>query len=92
MSRLETPADLNKLREQIVAQRNAKQTWLAVCAGTGCRAYGAEALADSLEEEIEKRGIGRQGGSTADGLPWLLRTRSAGRGPAVRTSAISERS
>ena len=58
MSRLETPADLDKLREQIVAQRNAKQTWLAVCAGTGCRAYGAEALADSLEEEIEKRGLG----------------------------------
>ncbi len=58
MSRLETPADLNKLREEIVAQRNSKQTWLAVCAGTGCRAYGAEALADSLEEEIEKRGLG----------------------------------
>ena len=58
MSRLETPADLNKLREEIVAQRNSKQTWLAVCAGTGCRAYGAEALADSLEEEIAKRGVG----------------------------------
>ena len=58
MSRLETPADLSKLREEVVAQRNSKQTWLAVCAGTGCRAYGAEALADSLEEEIEKRGVG----------------------------------
>jgi NADH:ubiquinone oxidoreductase subunit F (NADH-binding)/NAD-dependent dihydropyrimidine dehydrogenase PreA subunit/(2Fe-2S) ferredoxin len=57
MSRLETPADLNKLRETIVAQRNAKDTWLAVCAGTGCRAYGAETLATSLEEEIEKRGL-----------------------------------
>ena len=58
MSRLEIPADLTKLREQIVAQRNAKETWLAVCAGTGCRAYGAEALAESLETEIEKRGLG----------------------------------
>jgi NADH-quinone oxidoreductase subunit F len=58
MSRLETPADLSKLREQIVAQRNSKQTWLAVCAGTGCRAYGAAALADALEEEIGKRGLG----------------------------------
>jgi NADH:ubiquinone oxidoreductase subunit F (NADH-binding)/NAD-dependent dihydropyrimidine dehydrogenase PreA subunit/(2Fe-2S) ferredoxin len=57
MSRLKRPADLNTLREQIIAQRNSKQTWLAVCAGTGCRAYGAEALADSLEEEIEKRGL-----------------------------------
>lgn len=58
MSRLETPADLNKLREEVTALRNARQTWMAVCAGTGCRAYGAAALADALEEEIEKRGIG----------------------------------
>jgi NADH:ubiquinone oxidoreductase subunit F (NADH-binding)/NAD-dependent dihydropyrimidine dehydrogenase PreA subunit/(2Fe-2S) ferredoxin len=58
MSRLETPADLAKLREEIIAQRNAKGTWLAVCAGTGCRAYGAEALAESLESEIENRGLG----------------------------------
>jgi NADH-quinone oxidoreductase subunit F len=57
MSRVETAADLEKLRERIVGQRKSRQTWLAVCAGTGCRAYGAEALAASLEEEIEKRGI-----------------------------------
>ena len=58
MSRLETPADLTTLRDQVVAERNAKETWLAVCAGTGCRAYGAEALAESLETEIENRGLG----------------------------------
>jgi NADH:ubiquinone oxidoreductase subunit F (NADH-binding)/NAD-dependent dihydropyrimidine dehydrogenase PreA subunit/(2Fe-2S) ferredoxin len=58
MTRLGTPADLTKLKDQIEAQRNARGTWLAICAGTGCRAYGAEALAESLESEIEKRGIG----------------------------------
>jgi NADH:ubiquinone oxidoreductase subunit E len=57
MSRIETPADLSKFREQILARRNAKETWLAVCAGTGCRAYGAEALAESLEKEIGQRGL-----------------------------------
>jgi NADH:ubiquinone oxidoreductase subunit F (NADH-binding)/(2Fe-2S) ferredoxin/NAD-dependent dihydropyrimidine dehydrogenase PreA subunit len=57
MSRLENPADLENLRQQIIALRNTKETWLAVCAGTGCRAYGAASLADSLEEEIEKRGL-----------------------------------
>ena len=57
MSRLETPADLEKLREEIIAGRNAKEKWVAVCAGTGCRAYGAETLADAFEEEIEKRGL-----------------------------------
>lgn len=58
MSRLETAADLAKLREKIAAQRKSKETWLAVCAGTGCRAYGAETVADALESEIEKRGLG----------------------------------
>ncbi len=58
MTRIETPTDLTKLRETINAQRNAKETWLAVCAGTGCRAYGAETVAESLENEIEKRGLG----------------------------------
>ena len=57
MSRLNTPADLNQLRDEIVAQRNARETWLAVCAGTGCRAYGVAQLADTLEEEIKKRGL-----------------------------------
>ena len=79
MSRLETPADLAKLRDEIIAQRNAKETWLAVCAGTGCRAYGAEALADSLEEEIEKRGMsetrwesgGRDVTAFANAARWL---------------------
>ncbi len=62
MSRIETAADLERLREEIKAQRTGRQTWLAVCSGTGCRAYGADILADSLEEEIEKRGIGNQVG------------------------------
>ncbi len=60
MSRLETPADIQKLRDQIIARRNEKETWLAVCAGTGCRAYGAEALAESLEGEISQRGLGEK--------------------------------
>ena len=57
MTRLETPADLNQLRDEIVAQRNAKDIWLAICAGTGCRACGAVKLAEALEEEIAKRGL-----------------------------------
>jgi NADH-quinone oxidoreductase subunit F len=55
MNRLEKVSDLEKLREQVIAQRNAKETWLEVCTGSGCRACGADALADSLEKEIEKR-------------------------------------
>ncbi len=57
MTRMENAADLAKLREQLVAKRKTKKTWLAVCAGTGCRAYGAEAFAQSLENEIKNRGL-----------------------------------
>ena len=57
MTRLETHADLKQFREEVVAQRNSKATWLAVCAGTGCRAYGADKLADALEEEVKNRGL-----------------------------------
>ena len=58
MSRIETPTDLNKLRNRIIAQRKAKEFWLAVCGGTGCRAFESAALADLFESEIAKRGIG----------------------------------
>ncbi|MDR0311666.1 MAG: 4Fe-4S binding protein [Acidobacteriota bacterium] len=57
MTRLETHDDLKKFRDGVVAQRNSKATWLAVCAGTGCRAYGADKLAEALEEEVKKRGL-----------------------------------
>jgi NADH-quinone oxidoreductase subunit F len=58
MKRLKTFADLENFRGQVVAQRNAKETWLDVCTGSGCRACGAEALADALDSEIETRGLG----------------------------------
>ena len=57
MKRLKTVADLEKLRAEAVAQRNAKD-WLEVCTGSGCLACGAEAVADALDGEIEKRGLG----------------------------------
>ena len=61
MKRLKTVADLEKLRAEAVAQRNAKD-WLEVCTGSGCLACGAEAVADALDGEIEKRGLGHKVG------------------------------
>jgi NADH-quinone oxidoreductase subunit F len=57
MFRLNTPADLIKLRKQAIVKRNVKPNQITVCAGTGCRAYGAEELALKLEDEIDNRGI-----------------------------------
>ena len=62
MPSLTTPADLADLKLEVLYARKSKPVWVTVCAGTGCRAYGAEALADGFEKEIEKRGLGRQVG------------------------------
>ena len=60
MTRLNNAADLTKLRKKIVFQRSAKPMCVTICAGTGCRAYGAEAVAESFDREIEKRGLGHR--------------------------------
>ena len=60
MSRIETPADLAKLREEINAQRNAKANLAGSLRGNGLSRLWGRSLADSLEEEIEKRGIGNR--------------------------------
>ncbi len=62
MPSLRTPADLADLKVEVLSARNAKPVWVTVCTGTGCCAYGAEALADSFEKEIETRDLGRQVG------------------------------
>ncbi|MFB3779009.1 MAG: NADH-ubiquinone oxidoreductase-F iron-sulfur binding region domain-containing protein [Bryobacteraceae bacterium] len=78
MPRLNKAADLAALKLEVMYERQAKPVWVTVCTGTGCCAYGAEALADSFEKEIEKRGLG--------GLVGLRRTGCHGfceRGPMV---------
>ena len=60
MSRLTSTEDLEKLRKKVVFQRNAKPVSVTICTGTGCRAYGAEKVADALDQEVEKQGIGHR--------------------------------
>jgi NADP-reducing hydrogenase subunit HndC len=59
MPSLRTPADLADLKVEVAAARNAKPVWITVCTGTGCCAYGAEAVAEAFENEVEKRGLER---------------------------------
>ncbi|MBP1624972.1 MAG: NADH:ubiquinone oxidoreductase, NADH-binding (51 kD) subunit, partial [Acidobacteria bacterium] len=60
MSRLTSVEDLEKLRKKLAFQRNAKSVSVTICTGTGCRAYGAEKVADALDQEVEKQGIGHR--------------------------------
>ncbi|MEW6556546.1 MAG: NADH-quinone oxidoreductase subunit NuoF [Elusimicrobiota bacterium] len=49
--------ELEKLRSEIVTQRNPEQTVISIGNGTCCRAVGSESVADTFIEEIKKRNL-----------------------------------
>ena len=55
--RLSSPSELEDLRQSIIERRDPSRTCITVCAGTGCRASGAEAVIDAFRDEIERREI-----------------------------------
>ncbi len=57
MARLTNRDDLEKLREEIVGERDPERKAIAVCAGTGCVAYGSIKLTDAFREEATSRGL-----------------------------------
>jgi NADH-quinone oxidoreductase subunit F len=54
------PAALERHREALTAERDPKRRVIAVCAGTGCRAQGAQDVIEALRAEVEARGAGRE--------------------------------
>jgi len=50
-------SELENLRQSILRKRDPSRTCISVCAGTGCRASGAEAVVDAFTGEIERREI-----------------------------------
>jgi NADH:ubiquinone oxidoreductase subunit F (NADH-binding)/(2Fe-2S) ferredoxin/NAD-dependent dihydropyrimidine dehydrogenase PreA subunit len=53
--RLRSVSELENLRQSILSKRDPSRTCISICAGTGCRASGAEAVVDALIDEIERR-------------------------------------
>jgi NADH-quinone oxidoreductase subunit F len=50
-------SELENLRQSILRKRDPSRTCISVCAGTGCRASGAEAVVDAFTDEIERQEI-----------------------------------
>lgn len=54
-------SDLEKLRQDILSERKIsaqkKKRLVAICAGTGCLALGAQKVIDTFKEELKKRGL-----------------------------------
>jgi len=53
--RVSNPSELENLRQSILQKRDPNKPCITVCAGTGCRASGAEAVVDAFTDEIERR-------------------------------------
>lgn len=60
MTRITKPEELAKYREELVKARPSGKKIVAVCAGTGCNAYGAKAVVEAFRSEIEKQGLGKE--------------------------------
>ena len=57
MGKIKTPKELAAYREELKKARPAGQKVVAVCAGTGCNAYGAQKVVQAFREELDKAGL-----------------------------------
>jgi len=53
--KLSSPAELEALRQQITAGRDAEKACITICCGTGCQAYGGAKVAEAFRKEITER-------------------------------------
>ncbi len=60
MKKLLSPSDLQQLRESILNRRKTGKSVIAICGGTGCRAYGCEAVGAAFRKEIRHRGLNKR--------------------------------
>ncbi len=58
MKRISSAEELEKIRQDLVSQRDPQRVVVTVCGGTGCHAYGCEKVADAFIEELKKVGNG----------------------------------
>jgi NADH:ubiquinone oxidoreductase subunit F (NADH-binding)/(2Fe-2S) ferredoxin/Pyruvate/2-oxoacid:ferredoxin oxidoreductase delta subunit len=78
MTRLESPAGLERLRQQLVSHRDPALPCVTICSGTGCQAYRAEDVINAFTREIENQGLQKKVGIRPTGCPGFCE-----RGPIV---------
>jgi NADH:ubiquinone oxidoreductase subunit F (NADH-binding)/(2Fe-2S) ferredoxin len=57
MARINSSAELEKVRNKIVSARDPKKPRISVCAGAGCLASGANEVIAAFKAEVEKQGV-----------------------------------
>jgi NADP-reducing hydrogenase subunit HndC len=58
MARINSPAELEALRKEILSTRDPHKPCITLCSGSACHASGSREVAARIEEEIEKQGLG----------------------------------
>ena len=78
MARLNSPAELEKFRQAILSKREPNRPCIAICAGAGCIASGADEVITAFGAEIEKQGLQADVDTKGTGCPGFCE-----RGPVV---------
>jgi len=69
MNKIKSPRELENLRKSITERRDPDKPCIAVCAGTGCLAYGCLNLVAAFRNEVEKGGLQEKVDVRATGCP-----------------------
>jgi NADH-quinone oxidoreductase subunit F len=57
MPRINSPAELEACRKDILSQRDPKKPCITLCSGSACHATGSEKVAAAIEQELENHGL-----------------------------------
>jgi NADH:ubiquinone oxidoreductase subunit F (NADH-binding)/(2Fe-2S) ferredoxin len=57
VEKIKSPLELEQLRRSIQNKKKKEKTFISICAGTGCRASGAESVINAFKEEIKFLGL-----------------------------------
>jgi NADP-reducing hydrogenase subunit HndC len=57
MARINSPAELEKLRSEILAARDPNKPLITLCSGSACHASGSREVAAKIEEELQQQGL-----------------------------------
>ncbi len=78
MPRINSPAELEKFRQDILSKRDPNTPCISICAGAGCLASGASEVMAAFKAEIEKQGLTTDVDTKGAGCPGFCE-----RGPVV---------
>ncbi|MEK7852104.1 MAG: NAD(P)H-dependent oxidoreductase subunit E, partial [Deltaproteobacteria bacterium] len=78
MPRINSPEELEKVRQEILSRRDPNKPCISICAGAGCVASGASEVIAAFKVEIEKQGLKTDVNTKGTGCPGFCE-----RGPIV---------